>query len=311
MTAVLEKGQISLFSDRLPHRPYCTEDLQQGIRPRPLKTALGLPYLQINPPHLRMWMVFDVDREGGAIAWEDAHLPSPAWAAVNRENGHAHLAYGLSVPVLVADVARREPIRFLQGVEGAYREALKADRGYSGLITKNPKHPLWRTLYGNPRLWELNELAEYGNVDKYIPRYGKKPEEIGLGRNCITFEFLRQWAYRNIRLAKERANYVKWQSDCNSRALMRNADFIHPMDGREVWHIAKSIALWTWRRFDIAKSDQRFRAKQAHRVRQRWGNNENKQASACLMASSGRSTRQIADELRVNQSTVVRWLKQG
>jgi hypothetical protein len=85
-----------------------------------------------------MWMVFDIDREGAAIAWEDANLPAPAWAAVNRENGHAHLAYGLSVPVLVAENARRAPIRYLQGIEGAYREALQADRGYSGLITKNP-----------------------------------------------------------------------------------------------------------------------------------------------------------------------------
>lgn len=313
MLALAHEGQFSLFTDRLPRRPYCTEDLQYGVRIRPLKAALKMPYLQVNPPHLRMWMLFDVDREGAAIAWEDANLPAPAWAAVNRTNGHAHLAYGLSAPVLVAESARREPIRFLQGIEGAYRVALQADPGYSGLITKNPHHPLWRVLYGDVRLWELGELAEYGHVEKYIPRYARKPEEVGLGRNCITFEFLRQWSYRNIRAAKARGNFVMWQADCNNRGLIRNADFAHPLGGREVWHIAKSVALWTWRKFDLEASDRRFQELQTYRSgaahRARWGDNETKRATARLMAASGHSSRQIASRLDVNQSTVSRWLK--
>lgn len=313
MLATAEQGHLALFEGRLPHRPYCTEDLQYGIRMRPLRTALSLPYIQVNPPHLRMWMLFDVDREGAAIAWEDAHLPAPAWAAVNRLNGHAHLAYGLSAPVLVAESGRREPIRFLQGIEGAYREALQADPGYSGLITKNPQHALWRVLYGDARLWELGELAEYGSVDKYIPRHARKPEEIGLGRNCLMFEFLRQWAYRHIRAAKECGNFVLWQADCNNRGLVRNADFAHPMDGREVWHIAKSVAMWTWRRFDLAASDRRFRERQSYRGsagnRVKWGDNEDKQARARLMAAAGCSSREVAAKLGVNQSTALRWMK--
>jgi hypothetical protein len=315
MIATAEQRQLALFVGRLPHRPYCTEDLQYGIRMRPLRTALTLPYIQVNPPHLRMWMLFDVDREGAAIAWEDAHLPAPAWAAVNRLNGHAHLAYGLSAPVLVAESGRREPIRFLQGIEGAYREALHADPGYSGLITKNPQHALWRVLYGDARLWELGELAEYGNVDKYVPRQARKPEEVGLGRNCITFEFLRQWAYRHIRAAKDRGNFVLWQADCNTRGLVRNADFAHPMDGREVWHIAKSVAMWTWSRFDLAASDRRFRERQARRGkasgRARLLASEENRASARLMAAKGMTVRQIAVELGEPRSTVHRWIAEA
>ena len=45
-------------------------------------------------------MLFDIDREGGALAWEDNGLPMPAWATINRENRHAHLAYALAAPVL-------------------------------------------------------------------------------------------------------------------------------------------------------------------------------------------------------------------
>jgi hypothetical protein len=312
MLALADGGQLSLLTDRLPRRPYCSDDLQYGVRIRSLKAALKMPYLQVNPPHLRMWMLFDVDREGAAIAWEDANLPVPAWAAVNRMNGHAHLAYGLSAPVLVAENARREPIRFLQGIEGAYRVALQADPGYSGLITKNPQHPLWRVLYGDARLWELGELAEYGNVERYILRYAKKPEEVGLGRSCITFEFLRQWAYRNIRAAKARGNYVMWQADCNNRGLIRNADFAFPLGGREVWHIAKSVAMWTWRRFDIEASDRRFHERQAYLGarggRAKGAANEEKRASARLMRAAGHSLRQIAEVLGVGKSTVSDWV---
>lgn len=62
MLATAEQRQLALFVDWLPRRPYCTEDLQTGVRVRPLKTALSLPYIQANPSHLRMWMLFDVDR---------------------------------------------------------------------------------------------------------------------------------------------------------------------------------------------------------------------------------------------------------
>jgi len=303
---IVRQEQLKLFEPtRLPHRPYCSDDLQYGVKIRPLVSALLHPYLQVNPPTLRFWMLFDVDREGAALAWEHANLLSPAWAAVNPANGHAHLAYALSAPVLVAENARREPIRFLQGIEGAYRHALDADRGYSGLIAKTPTHSRWRTLYGLQRLWELGELAEYGDVHKYIPRHAKKPEEYGLGRNCIVFEFLRQWAYRNIRAAKQRGNFVLWLADCNNRCLVRNSDFLTPLDGREVWHIAKSVATWTWRRFDLAKSDERFSQRQAARGKAsgvvRLSASEENRASARLMRLQGHSSREIATKLNVNQ----------
>jgi transposase-like protein len=43
--------------------------------------------------------------------------------------------------------------------------------------------------------------------------------------------------------------------------------------------------------------------------RKRWGDNSDKRASARLMAAAGQSSREIAAELGVNQSTVVRWMR--
>jgi hypothetical protein len=315
--SVSSQDQLDLFgsADRRPRRPYCSDDLSEGLRIRSLSAALSKPYIQVNPPHLRVWSIFDVDREGGALAWEDARLPPPAWAAINRQNGHAHLVWGLVAPVLVdSPDMRQAPMRYLCAVEAAFRAKLEADPGYSGLITKNPAHPLWRVLRG-PRIgYELGELAEWVDLPKHLPR--RKPEQIGLGRNVTLFDWLRQYAYRNVRFYKtDVRNFVLWQSHLNSKALERNGDFQQPLDGREVWHIAKSVSKWTWRRFDIAASDARFRELQAHRGRNggvasglsRAAASEDKRASARLMRAQGMSLRAIAAELGVSHEIVRKW----
>ena len=127
------------------------------------------------------------------------------------------------------------------------------------------------------------------------------------------FEWLRQYAYRNIRHYKHNVrNFVLWQSHLNGKALERNGDLLVPLAGNEVWHIAKSVSKWTWHKFDLAASDARFSALQSHRGKQamlkRWGDNEDKQASARLMAASGMTQRAIAAELGVSQKSVSNWL---
>ena len=257
----MQQLHLDLFADasRWPKKPYCSDDKTARCI-RSLASAIKRPYIQANPPHLRVWSIYDVDREGGALAWEDAGLPPPSWAAVNRENAHAHLVWGLSAPVLVDSPDMRQgPLRYLCAVEAAFRERLQADPGYSGLITKNPAHPLWRTLRGPRLAYELGELAEWVDLPKHLPK--RKPEQIGLGRNVTVFDWLRHYAYRHIRHYKgDIRNYVLWQAHLNNKALERNGELLIPLDGREVWHIAKSVAKWTWRQFDISASDARFSA---------------------------------------------------
>ena len=266
----MDFAQPDLFADasRWPRRPYCSDDLASGLRIRALRQAIKKPYLQANPPHLRVWSIYDVDRPGAALAWEAANLLPPSWAAVNRENAHAHLVYGITAQVLVDGLGARDaPLRYLCAVEALTREKLHADPGYSGLITKNPTHPLWRTLYGPCLAYDLGELAEYlPDLEKYRPRR-RKPQEVGIGRNVSLFDDLRHWAYRQVRAYRGGglAGWNAWLSLVNSTALLRNADFPQPLDGREVWHVAKSVAKWTYRHFDLEASDRRFSQLQSYR----------------------------------------------
>jgi hypothetical protein len=156
-------------------------------------------------------------------------------------------------------------------VEGCFQAALGGDDGFSGLITKNPQHPHWWTLKGPQSSYDLVELAEYVDLAKFKPRQGVKVAEIGLGRNVTAFDFLRLWAYREVRKYKgQPQGFVTWQNAVYQRCLSRNGDFATPMMSRECWHIAKSVAQWVWKRFDIEASDARFSKLQSWRILKRW-----------------------------------------
>ena len=314
-----EQSQLDLFSDlaRWPKKPYCAQNLEAGVRIRSLAQALRRPYIQANPPHLRVWSIFDIDRPGGGIAWEAENLPPPSWATINKENAHAHLVYGLTVPVLVESAeARQAPIRYLVAVEAAFRARLRADSGYSGLITKNPAHPVWRTLRGPTAHYELGYLSEWVDLPKFLPKQGVKIEEVGLGRNCILFDFLRKWAYAAVREFRGQRNFVLWQARVYDRALDRNADFKNPLDAREAWHIAKSVTKWVWKKDPAAAAA--FMHRQAFKGQRggvasgasRLAASEDKRVSARLMHAAGRSKVSIAQELNVTDRTVRNWLSE-
>lgn len=311
--------QLNLFQSRLPSKPYCSDDLSSGLMIRPRKTARRMKYIQVNPPWLRSWLIFDVDRPGAALAWDYAHLPEPLWTSQNPENGHAHLCYGLDAPVLLGHHDRQKPMRYLAAVETAMRAKLEADPGYSGLITKNPMHKAWRTFW-HPvgGLYDLADLCECLELPRYINKRDK-PERVGLGRNVDTFDHIRHLAYRIVR---------GWKAQGGSGVFVYYLNHLHdlaqqytrnehptPLDAKECHHIAKSVALWTWNHFDIDASDRRFRELQ--RIRGSAGGKkasaayENKRANARLMWASGMSQKAIAEKLGVTDRSVRNWLKKS
>ncbi|WP_440998139.1 replication initiation protein [Arhodomonas sp. SL1] len=301
--------QLTLFAARLPHRPYCTDELG-SLQIRGQRQALRRRYLQVNPPTLRFWSVFDIDRPGAVLAWDDAGLPAPSWAAMNPDNGHAHVAWGLSAPVLTSDAARREPLRYLVAIESAYRAALEADPAYGGLVTKNPAHRHWRVLWGDTMARELGELADWVDLPRHLPARDVRPENVGLGRNCNVFELLRHWAYREVRawkLARSHGAFIYWQQECYSRALRYNGDLPCPMDPSECWHIAKSVSRWVWTRFDITASDQRFSRLQAARGRKK---GESKRQAGLRLLAAGATVSEVQQALEVAPRTVKYWRAQ-
>lgn len=238
----------AIFMERLPRRPWCANYPKHGQIVRPAEVALKHRHIQPNAPLELAWLIFDLDYQGAAFAWEHAGLPPPTITVSNPDNGHAHLFYGLTTPVVKGSAAREAPLRYAALVQAAYLARLRADPGYAHQIAKNPLHPAWRSLWVN-HLYDLGELAEYVTLPKRLPRR----ESFGVGRNCTLFDELRAWAYQWIRQYKRNgASPEQWRDAILGQAERMNV-FDTPLASSEVRALARSVAKWTWRHFNDAR----------------------------------------------------------
>lgn len=65
-------------------RPRCASRKDRS-RILPQVDALGMPWVQLNPPLTQHWLQFDIDRGASSHAWADANLPFCA-----RDRGVTH-----------------------------------------------------------------------------------------------------------------------------------------------------------------------------------------------------------------------------
>lgn len=245
-SAAAADSVLGRFSDHLITHPHATNDLSAGTRPRRKVTALTQRYIALNH-RLCRYLALDVDRQGGAFAWDDGNLPTPSIITVNTENGHAHLLWELLAPVATTESARKKPMEYLNAIRTAYCDAAGADRGFAGYLTKNPFHSEWRALVTDKR-YDLAELAEWCDI-RPRPRL---VDTFAGGRNTHLFETVRQWAYRN---AHNAPCSEAWLREIESHAIALNDEFSTPLPVNEVRNTARSIAKWTWaRRYDFGTS---------------------------------------------------------
>lgn len=212
------------FVARLPHRPYCSDDPSQGLLIRPLVTALGYRHIQHNPPPHVSSLVFDLDKADAYHLWRDRCLPAPHWIAINRSNGHAHIGYMLATPVARTSAAKRKPLSYLAAIEHVLARRLGADTGYSGLITKNPTHDDWLTIWHSIEPYTLDYLAEFC-PDKELAAYSRRSrkEASGLGRNVALFDNVREWAYSAVREYWRPNGYDAWAEAVRATCDSANA----------------------------------------------------------------------------------------
>jgi len=256
--------QVALF-DRLPHRPYCADAKDGNRLIRTVASAVRRPYIQPNTPAVRLNLVFDVDRPGAGLAWEDADLPPPTFTVARRDRGDsAHLWYGLRVPVRMSDPEdASRAMRYAAAIELGMTRQMGADLAYTAAMAKTPEHGSWRT-FRSPHLYDLDDLAEYV---RELPKLPTRREAIrtGIGRNVELFDCTRFWAYRHARDHKH-GPFEAWHNAVRERSMLLNADlFSSPLCAMEVLHTAKSVAKWVW--VQQRRRDMAFRLHQTARSR--------------------------------------------
>lgn len=261
--------QLSLgleqFTDNLPSKPYCSDDLNFGLQIRPKNLALLKRYIQPNHPYYTHFFVFDLDYPTAYVDffYSMVGVPTPNLIVENPENGHAHYIYQLETPIYQTDASKPKPIQYGNAVYLALRGILDADTGYTGLITKNAVHEHWRTHILREQPYTLDQLSDRldlttGQINKQI----KADEAVGLGRNCCVFHTVRKWAYVEIRKFRGKT-YNQWLDTVIEECSKVNNQFTLPMQYNEVKGIGKSIARWVWKRDGYAY--QEFIQRQAYK----------------------------------------------
>lgn len=258
------------FAQRVPKRPYATDNPGEGMWRQAKSYALKAKYVQ--PQDEMLWcMCFDCDHGGAYWAAEDGVLPLPNLKILNPDNGRGHLIYYLASPVPRTDAARRLPLNFLAKIERGLCCRLDADPQYVGLIVKNPLNRYWRTTAVHDHSYTLGELDEVLHEANCTARPRK--ETFGLGRNCVVFDELRHMAYAKVlefkRNGEPQSNFLAW---ANRQANALNGQFPVPMHFSETRGIGRSVSKWVWERFDVESFQLRQSARGKRGNAKRWAN---------------------------------------
>jgi len=285
------------FYANLSLKPYCSNNpLQQGLLIRPKQTAFTYAYLQINNHWSDTYLIFDVDRDGAALAWDDADILAPTFITINRENGHAHLVYELLTPVWKN--AGLKPIQWMKSIKRDFTEILGADAGFTGLISKNPNHKRWDVLDfgGRHELVELSESAEMYQRRSNRPPKALQDQFAAQGESNFLFNggrFYGYWVGRQCASLDELNSKLTTHLEnlCISRS--------EPIRRRRIEYLAKAIADWVWPRRDhFGRSGRHRRTTTDEELKQIRSDNAIKTAEIKQAATEEKIKKAISQFLR-------------
>jgi hypothetical protein len=309
-------SQIEMFKERLPAKPYCSNDLDaEGLKIRSKQLAALKKYIQHNKPTEAAWLVYDIDYAGVLDYIGAQQLPCPNIVATNKKNGRAHIFYGLKAPVYLTEGSSKKAQSLLNKIDFVLTNELEADRGYVGLVSKNPLNSdAWLVQEVNQIPWDLVDFLEYLTLPDKLPARARVE---GFGRNITLFDSMRRWAYQNVLAYRLTGSRAKFFDAVLGECEIFNAAFPTPLGFPEVKATAKSIAKWTWYKYTGRVSDEEFSKIQAVRGAKggtrsgtvRLKKNEEKRAQAIEMAAHGKKQKDIAAALDVSTASVCLWLK--
>lgn len=302
--------QLELFKKRLPNKPYCSNNLENGLKIYNKNIACKNKYIQFNQPNIKQYLVFDCDHQKGLDLLEGENLPTPNIFISNPKNGHSHIFYSLETPVSTGEFSHLKPISYLAKIKHELTEKLQADRNYQGFISKNPLSDFWRVEEFRQENYSLNELADYFDLPKKLPQ---KALTVAEGRNCHIFDTVRYIAYSSVLKFRMTSNLEQFSKYINQECHNLNNNFPQKLTDNEIKCISKSISKWVWSKYTGRTTDEQFSNKQ--RAKQKLTTialnkkSEAKRNEAQELSNNGYSQREIANLLEVSQKSISNWLK--
>ena len=197
------------------------------------QTAWEYPEIELRTPNSCPVLLFDCDQGSAdpiAAALADV-LPWPNWICRRGDGGGCHAAYCLYYPVLTRPKDLPAPQQTLARLREFFTQELRADVGYTGVLTHNPVHPRWNTEWGYQWGYGLDELSQFLPAGYRMPRLDKI--QTHQGRNSGLFKEGMKWAGLP-------RNWTKLGSVYPYLTAL-NGGLAIPLPLREVEGIAKSV----------------------------------------------------------------------
>lgn len=244
----------------LPLWPLASDDLLRGIYRTSRYNALGQRYIEANPQSLSNLLVVDIDHADARMrALWDREEWRPNTIVENRDNGQAHAVWAMAEPITRTEYARRKPLAYAAAVTEGLRRSVDGDKGYSGLMTKNPTHEAWDASWITDHLYTLDELAEHLTTADFMPprswQRTKRKNPVGLGRNCTLFETVRWDVYRVARTIRRRNEHPTLEDTRELEAAIvslcqgMNATFSEALPAPEIAATIRSFYKWITTRY--------------------------------------------------------------
>lgn len=257
----LVEKTLEKYKSKLPTKPYHTNDYFHGKKIAGHNAALKSKHIQPNSKTHIYYMLFDVDRQTASFDWNDRNLPPPHLVVINPENGHAHLTYILETSVTNSVAGHTKPYKYYSDVELGLAIKLGADLAYNATLTKNPFNKTWKTFSFESEPYDLGYLNDFVDSELVAAhKISKKQKQQAPGystsRNCLLFEGLRAWAYKNFM-------HDDFQSNLEAHAKLLNS-FEAPLGENEVKTIVRSVHDFVSKNFSV----ERLTALKSERAKQ-------------------------------------------
>jgi hypothetical protein len=210
-----------------------------------------LQRIAINNSQFKNAFIIDCDHED-YFAWIGIpNLPRPTYTIKNRHNDKHHHVWLLKNPIPLVGkyhqpIAKDSLLQYIHNIQEGLTISLGGDPDYRGIISKNPFNTelfeiiLWDNEIPVYTLSDLKEIAIKGINKKKRTYKNINEEAASRGRNSRIFELTRLSAYPIAHRYIGDPNGLLYAIE--EIALAYNEQEDEPLPGKEVYHIAKSIA---------------------------------------------------------------------
>lgn len=346
MTEICKSSFNELIVRVLPARPYCVKQKGDFLLMLDREDAQLYPLIQFNTHYRKGFIILDLDYEDALteIVYCRIGLPLPNFVVANQDNGRAHAYFQLKYPIIdpsgISEKSKKKyeekygrktvnnpnfnkTLDFYNRIRHELVEVYDADKGYTGLISKNPLSSKWRTTHLVKEPYTLYELAQKLKIPpkredpKKVLSQLSKDEFKEAGRNCNVFYTACTFAYTEIRKFRGGQTYQQWFKHILNHCMSLNEGFADPLGYNEVKGIARSISRYCWKKdghcyqefIDRQTRKGQLGGKKGGVVRS--NQYQPLRDEALRLKKEGLSIRKIAEQLKVSKTSVSKWLKES